>query len=293
MTTQMEASLPDSSFKRALNTIDAEYPIDGLTITQGPLAVFAFVATRTFATTTQTGCDPSSNPVDCYGAGFDDLASIDGMLPSPELTSDYRNQLSLPQLTDAVIPSDMVAVRQSCTAAAPAVGSFQRRIMLLDGFQSPLPQPLPPPDDFLLSIPANVQFLLDHFSNDFTTVLPFTPWKTLHLPIIMMTLGELVVWKRANHFRVALFYAVLALSSYHVDRSSANGEHAGHWWHVGTSHYHCAASELHKGLERDQTQVHPAKYSDTLITLLTMVTVCVGLSCAPSISVAMDNEQFG
>ncbi|KIW45638.1 uncharacterized protein PV06_04011 [Exophiala oligosperma] len=280
MISQITKPLSGLNLGSILDILEEQCPVDGETISQGPLGVFRHGPS-----------DPKSSSSSFLGTIHDldaDFVIAPDEKVSPFLgffdlemhaSTDSQFETALPDFIEYELPSD------SCTPAWQPVDSNILSSNELDFSlpymtRLPLQHQVPPPDDFEMKVPLDVKFLLDHFAGQYVDVVSLiqnkkSPWRILHLPSVLKTFGELVIWKCPNHFQIALFYAVLALSSFHLDRTTAKAKEKGYWWTVGNSHYSQAASELRKGLDGGHDRATKVKYKDVLMAILTMVTVCI------------------
>lgn len=280
MMARMVNALSESNLNQTINNLAELCPDDGTTISSGPFS--AFRVTPVDCPVLAPGPGPEKNLADLERTGPVDLNVVSPLLfsplaeemapPSPDLEApefdfDSWNLVDLDFDNSASINHEL--------AAAQATGSQEPA--------ATLPLMMSAPDDFAWKIPSDVRFLLDHFAEQYVDIVSLiknqkSPWRILHLPSALSTFGELVIWRTPDHFRISLFYAILALSAFHLDRLSGSSDGAGHWWAVGTSHYMRARSELRKGLSLEANGTKQAKYKDILMALLTMVTVCVSSS---------------
>ncbi|TVY41544.1 Arginine metabolism regulation protein II, partial [Lachnellula subtilissima] len=139
-----------------------------------------------------------------------------------------------------------------------------------------------PNDANLSRIPAEARSLLDYYSSHIIYIMTMSPgkkppWKIIHLPCAMGALAELMVYGEASSSaKMALFYALLSVSSFHVglaEKSSLERSH--YWYEKGISHK--AKSEVYLRSSLDQTlpKSSRGKYKEVLMSLLSMVTIGV------------------
>ena len=271
MADHMARSMMHRNYRRTMTTMDAKCPKDGTTWTVGPFGVFQAEPSRASRPYNNPTPTPSTSPDETSPWGlFDSMPDIgldlmdvydENCLPvaGPDFASDLSTQ---------------------AFSHLPHLEAIDPRPLSLDVSSRHLPPSMPAPDDFGLNIPANVDLLLNHFREQYVGTVSLiknlkSPWLILHFPSALMTLGDLVIWKIPNHFRTSLFYTILALSSFHLDRLSGAEAGTGPCWAVGMSHYDRAKRELEKGLAEEPHMSTKVKYKDILMALLTMVTVCV------------------
>lgn len=261
-------------FGPLLDGLDTLAPSDGETITRGPLGVFCSTSLSRAAVLDDAERSLEPAPENHSHIATEDAEADAALASMTGFWFNHDDEISHFELLDENIPPDAPLADWQISRHDALNVQKHNTITISEGAIS-LPPLMPVPDDRFPMVPPNVKYLLDHFTDRFIGVVSFTPWELLHIPRVMETLGELTIWKTPTHFRAALFYAVLAVSAYHIDRSTSSRETAGHWWRVGTSHYQRAVLELGKGWEEQQGPLQKAAYKDVLTTLLTMVTVCV------------------
>ncbi|KAK5233782.1 hypothetical protein LTR47_004900 [Exophiala xenobiotica] len=276
---EMVNALGESNLNQTINDLAELCPHDGTTLSSGPFSTFRLTPVDCPVPDPGPGSESPPNLAHLERAGFVDLDVVSPLLflspaeemapSSPgfraaELEFDSWNLVDL-DFDDSASVNHDAFVAQAISDREPS---------------ATLPLMMSAPDDFSWEIPSDVRFLLDHFAEQYVDIVSLiknqkSPWRILHLPSALSTFGELVIWRTPDHFRVSLFYAILALSAFHLDRLSGTDHGAGHLWTVGTSHYMRARSELRKGLALKANGTKPAKYKDILVALLTMVTVCI------------------
>lgn len=131
-------------------------------------------------------------------------------------------------------------------------------------------------------IPAEARLLLDYYSSHVIEVMSMSPikkppWKTIHLPCAMSALAELLVHGEARSFaKMALFYALLSISAFHMGFSNRESEeNARHWKQKGAAHKKAAQKYLHSSLDKNLPKAMRGKYKEVLMSMLSMVTIGV------------------
>ena len=103
------------------------------------------------------------------------------------------------------------------------------------------------------------------------------PWKIIHHPCAMSALAEIMVYGEASSSaKMALFYALLSISSFHVslaERSSK--ERSQYWYERGISHKAKSELYLRSSLDNKRSKASRGKYKEVLMSLLSMVTIGV------------------
>lgn len=135
---------------------------------------------------------------------------------------------------------------------------------------------------------ATIRLLLDCYQQKLVPALtpaqvyPKSPWQILHIPKVHETLGEVLVRGDAGNPRVALFFAVLSAAAYHVDAlgPEESKEDSTIPWKVLGQRFRCRAKERLKSSFRSlSSKGQMEDYTDMLLALLSMVTVCVSQKC--------------
>ncbi|EXJ76879.1 hypothetical protein A1O3_10524 [Capronia epimyces CBS 606.96] len=174
----------------------------------------------------------------------------------------------------------------------PSHASFQGKDPILsamltsaDMFSPSPPMPMPitySPDVSDLDFDS-IRLLLDRYQH---TLVPYfvpvrirakSPWETLHIPKVHETLGEVMVRGDGGNARLALTFAVLGASAFHLDilRPRTNAV-AGPLWRVLGDRYRVRAkSRLKSCLRNISSGKKEEDYKDVLVALLSMVTISV------------------
>ncbi|KAG4434032.1 hypothetical protein IFR05_010486 [Cadophora sp. M221] len=131
-------------------------------------------------------------------------------------------------------------------------------------------------------IPPEARLLLDYYSSHVIEVMSMSPikkppWKTIHLPCAMSALAELLVHGEARSFaKMALFYALLSISAFHMSFANRDSEESASFWKLkGTAHKKTAQKYLHSSLDKDLPKAMRGKYKEVLMSMLSMVTIGV------------------
>lgn len=96
------------------------------------------------------------------------------------------------------------------------------------------------------------------------------PWSVLHLPIAISTVSELTIWGKASHARITVFRALLAVSAFTLGDISST-----YWREVGIRNRSVAQLEMKKCFMKELSGPNKAKYKDTLLALLSLVSISV------------------
>ncbi|KAH8587742.1 fungal-specific transcription factor domain-containing protein [Bisporella sp. PMI_857] len=117
------------------------------------------------------------------------------------------------------------------------------------------------------------------------------PWKIMHHPSVLETTTALLVAAPVKHAQLALLYAILAISSFHIDWCTVSNQKfqsqsqsrnsfdqtnntRSYWWNIGEQFERDAKLQLQLALKNEFTGPAKAKYKHILMALLCMVTIC-------------------
>jgi arginine metabolism regulation protein II len=137
----------------------------------------------------------------------------------------------------------------------------------------------------MVRIPSEARLLLDYYSTTIIDLLTMSPrhkppWKTIHLPCAMSALAEIIVYGEARSFaKMALFYALLSISSYQISLGTKDSaERSQYWLEKGNVHKEKSEKYLRLALDTNMPKTSRGKYKEILMTTLSMVTIGVGCS---------------
>jgi arginine metabolism regulation protein II len=137
-------------------------------------------------------------------------------------------------------------------------------------------------DGNLSKIPTEARSLLDYYSSRIIDVMTMSPgrkppWKVIHLPCAMAALAEIMIYGEARSLaKMALFYALLSISSFHVGvAEKSSSEQSLYWYERGISHKAKSEHYLRSSLDQKLPKASRGKYKDVLMSLLSMVTIGV------------------
>lgn len=135
-------------------------------------------------------------------------------------------------------------------------------------------------DANLSKIPDEARLLLDYYSERIIDVMSMSttnkpPWKTIHLPCAMSAFADLAVHGEGRSLaRMALFYALLSISSFHIGFAH-DDENSLYWRERGELHKKKSESFLRSALRNDMPKSARGKYKELLMSGLSMVTIGV------------------
>lgn len=137
-------------------------------------------------------------------------------------------------------------------------------------------------DANLCKLPAEARQLLDHYSSKIIDAMSMAPgqkapWRTIHLPCAKEAFAEIIVHGEAKSLaKLALFYALLSISSYHIGLSiDACDDRATYWRERGAEHKKKSEYYLRSVLRNDMPKAARGKYKEVLMSVLSMVTIGV------------------
>jgi arginine metabolism regulation protein II len=153
-----------------------------------------------------------------------------------------------------------------------------------------LSSPTAHPDSNILTMSNDAneaRLLLDYYSCRIIDVMSMSPgnkppWKTVHLPCAMRALAELMVHGEIRSFaKMALFYALLSVSSYHMGSADRRSKDRTQYWHERAYlHKQKAENCLRAALTKDLPKSSRGKYKEILMSFLS--TVIIG-ACEPAL----------
>lgn len=148
---------------------------------------------------------------------------------------------------------------------------------LLD-FSCTIPQSLSP--EYL---PRNERFLINYYSSrvvHFFTVLdsPKSPWKTVHLPRVLQSAGEMALQGFTSQIRAALRNSILSVSAFYMSKHvrALSGIEASTKWNRDAMRFQGTAIKLLKdAVNTGSTSQEQPKYKELLATMLSMISINV------------------
>lgn len=105
-----------------------------------------------------------------------------------------------------------------------------------------------------------------------------SPWKTIHLPRALQSMGELSVTGKTSTVRSALCNALLSISAWYLSNDHQrhqNTELGQRWAGVAAKYGYNAIAMLKRAVELDMYSSPKPKYKEFLASMLSMVTINV------------------
>lgn len=105
-----------------------------------------------------------------------------------------------------------------------------------------------------------------------------SPWKTIHLPRALQSMGELSVTGKTTTVRSALCNALLSISAWYLSNDHhrhQNTELGQRWADVAAKYGYNAIAMLKQAVESDMYSSPKPKYKEFLASMLSMVTINV------------------
>jgi arginine metabolism regulation protein II len=130
-------------------------------------------------------------------------------------------------------------------------------------------------------VTPNTHFLLKHYKSVMGKLFsPLrvhkAPWAIIHFPRVLAILSELSLFKKTTHAKSSLFYGILSVSAFNIDKVSLQQTGtSNYWWAVGEHFRDRAKKELGRSCDTELCGEERAKYKDILMAILTMVTISV------------------
>lgn len=120
------------------------------------------------------------------------------------------------------------------------------------------------------------RYLLDHYIKSVCPIMtviahPQSPWKSIHIPKVIVAIGDLVATGKTSSARNALLNAILAVSAFHLQREfTLNSDAQKHYLNFGLKLKSEAYDWLTESLTAD---LGKQKYKDVVASVLTMVSI--------------------
>lgn len=135
-------------------------------------------------------------------------------------------------------------------------------------------------------LPDLERFLIHHYSNRVVHLFCVidnkkSPWKTIHLPRVLQSAGELCVYGSTPTIRIALRNALLSVSAFYLandSRSRDRIEDATRWATKATRLRGKTLKLLQEAVNEGFCQQQSVRYKDILATMLSMITINVSYS---------------
>lgn len=132
-------------------------------------------------------------------------------------------------------------------------------------------------------IPKLERFLMYHYSHRVVHLFCVidnvkSPWKTIHLPRVLQSVGQLTVQGSSSTTRDALRNALLSVSAFYLcneSRSQRREEEAARWSNNAITFQSRAIKLLKDAVEGNAATPSAPKYKELLATMLSMVTINV------------------
>lgn len=133
------------------------------------------------------------------------------------------------------------------------------------------------------SLPEQEQFLMYHYSHRVVNLFCVidnkkSPWKTIHLPRALQSIGQLTVTGSSSTIRDALRNALLSISAFYLSNDSKKNlcvDEATRWARKATMLRGKAIELLKDAIENDINDKSAPKYKEFLATMLSMITINV------------------
>lgn len=223
---------------------------------------------------------------------------------SPQTNSTtHTTPTGIPEIDEINIPNfvsqdekmeyDMLHDELSALLAADSssfMGLLNPSQQPMESSNSPLfsVMPLPPLQYYLSTdgkygLPTNSlhfnyesRYLLDHYVRKVAPIMtviahPQSPWKSIHIPRVVVAIGDLVATGKTTSARNALLNAILAVSAFHLQREFLqNSDAQTHYLNFGLQ----LKAEAYKWLtESLMNDLGNQKYKDVVAAVLSMVSI--------------------
>lgn len=142
------------------------------------------------------------------------------------------------------------------------------------------------------------RFLMSHYVNRVVRLFCVidnskSPWKTIHLPRALQSVGELTIMGSTSRIQGALRNALLSISAFYLsndNKSMARKDEAAKWASEA-SWFRCKAVNLLKeAVENDFYTERKPKYKEFLATMLSMISINVSTICLDHTPLTLDRS---
>lgn len=148
----------------------------------------------------------------------------------------------------------------------------------------PIPQSLSP--EYL---PRDERFLINYYSNRVVHLFaaldsPKSPWKTVHLPRVLQSAGEMALRGFTSQIRAALRNSILSISAFYMSKHvrAQSGIDASTKWSRDAMRFQGTAIKLLKdAVNTGSTSHEQPKYKELLATMLSMISINVSTARIP------------
>ena len=112
-----------------------------------------------------------------------------------------------------------------------------------------------------------------------------SPWKKIHLPVVLQCMGELSIGGSSTKIRNALRYALYSVSAFCLSnehKRTQREDEASKWFDAAIQYRSGAIERLTSAVENDLYNIHRPSYKEFLSTMLSMITINVRrIQCLP------------
>jgi arginine metabolism regulation protein II len=208
---------------------------------------------------------------------------LDSISPSELLGSDSLNafDFSTPPFTSGNFtnsldaPIDLIEQRHKDTTDLQVLSPSLHHDAWLTH-----PIPRAPPESPLTK---QERFLMSHYANRVVRLFCVidnakSPWKSIHLPRALQSVGELTITGSTSRIQGALRNALLAISAFYLsndNKSMARKDDAAKWANEATRFRCKAINFLKEAVENDFYTDPKPKYKEFLATMLSMISINV------------------
>lgn len=132
---------------------------------------------------------------------------------------------------------------------------------------------------------SNERFLMNYYSNRVVHLFavldsPKSPWKTVHLPRVLQSTGEMALQGSTSQIRAALRHSLLSISAFYMSkhvRCQSKIEESGKWNREAMRFHGVAMKLLKDAVNAGSIDPVRPKYKEFLATMLSMISINVSL----------------
>lgn len=209
---------------------------------------------------------------------------IDLEVPVPLVEASFSAVLDSPTAFESYA-CDLQPIRSSHEDCV-GVGNDRNQLSLFEACGTIYKSPMP------VNMSHQERFLLYHYSHRVVNLFcalgnPKTPWKLVHLPKVVQSVGELSISGSITRIRAALKSSLLSISAFCIANDHKNRQEdykASHWCNEAILLRGKAIQLLKLAVEHDFNPKSAPRYKDFLATMLSMISINVS-TCSVSVVV--------
>ncbi|KAM0257468.1 hypothetical protein ACHAPA_011728 [Fusarium lateritium] len=148
-------------------------------------------------------------------------------------------------------------------------------------------------------VPAQERFLMDHYKNRVVNLFCVvdnnkSPWKKIHLPVVLQCMGERSIGEGSTRIRNALRHALYAVSAFYLfneQKRTLHEDQANKWLNAASQYRSDAIGLLTSAVESGLYDSHRPSYKEFLATMLSMITINVMSGDTSTFTMHLDGAE--